>query len=81
MRRLMLALALLVEWLVSEMQWRRDERKRRRLEDETERLRQDPVNWWVDNFGASDVGDDVRLRDVTREAASSSKANADDHSG
>lgn len=79
--RLLLALAVLAErilaWLAEQERRREHERQRQ----DVERLRNDSVQWWQDNFGAADVGDDVRLRDAAREATDAAPSAARDRTG
>ena len=68
MRKLLAAVALLLERLLAAwIEWERQQEERKR-QAEIERLRNDSVQWWQDNFGTADVGDDVRLRGAAREA-------------
>ena len=78
MRKLLAAVALLLERLLAAwMEWERQQEDRKR-KAEIERLRNETVQWWQDNFGAADVGDDVRLRDAAREATDAAPSAARD---
>lgn len=83
MKRLIVLLSLLVAFLnrlADELERYRAERAARKQADETAKLRQDPAQWWQDNFGTSDVGDDVRLSGATKEVTAAAAPAADDHS-
>lgn len=78
MRKLLAAVALLLERLLAAwIEWERQQEERKR-QKEIERLRNDSVQWWQDNFGTADVGDDVRLRDAAREATDAAPSAARD---
>src|SRR5690606_41821445 len=63
MRRLLAAVALLLERLLAAwIEWERQQEERKR-QAEIERLRNDAVEWWEDNFGA-DGADDSRRTDA-----------------
>lgn len=81
MRQLAIALVLLIQRVLDI--WDEWERKQeaRRVAAEHERLRNETISWWQDNFGI-DGADDSRLPDVAAEARPDAAASAvDDHRG
>lgn len=76
MRKLLAAVALLLERLLAAwMEWERRQEERKR-QAEIERLRNDPVEWWQRNFGADDV--DGRLPDAAQAKPAAAEAAARD---
>lgn len=81
MRKFLLALAAVILRVLDALaEWERKQEERKQ-KAEIERLRNDSVQWWQDNFGAADVGDDVRLRDAAREATDAAPPSARDRTG
>lgn len=80
MRKLLAAVALLLERLLAAwMEWERQQEERKR-QAEIERLRNDSVQWWQDNFGI-DGADDRRLPDAAQEATDAAPSAARDRTG
>ncbi len=74
MRQFALALVLLLNRLLVLIEDIRREREVNRRQKEREELRDDPVEWWLDNFGV-DGGNDSRLSDAAGEDSTSTNAN------
>ena len=77
MRKLLAAVALLLERLLAAwIEWERQQEERKR-QAEIERLRNDSVQWWQDNFGI-DGADDRRLSDAAQAKPAAAEAAARD---
>src|SRR5690606_5263031 len=77
MRKLLAAVALLLERLLAAgMGWERQQEERKR-QAEIERLRNDPAEWWQDNFG-TDGADDSRLPGAAQAKPAAAEAAARD---
>lgn len=77
MRKLLAAVALLLERLLAAwIEWERQQEERKR-QAEIERLRNDSVQWWQDNFGIGGA-DDSRLPDDAQAKPAAAEAAARD---
>lgn len=77
MRKLLAAVALLLERLLAAwIEWERQQEERKR-QAEIERLRNDSVQWWQDNFG-TDGADDRRLPGAAQAKPAAAEAAARD---
>lgn len=79
MRKLLTAVALLLEHLLAAwIEWERQQEERKR-QAEIERLRNDSVEWWQRNFGTADV--DGRLQDAAQAQSDAAPSSARDRTG